>query len=68
MEINMKISVLITELVEHLARFGDGIVKVDILTENQSNILDITDTFSDFKQFDITCDVEDIKGFKKSFK
>lgn len=66
----MKPSRLINELVDYIAKYGDDKdIKIDLLTENQSNIVNPTGTcITSNGEFQIEVDVEDKREFKKNIK
>jgi hypothetical protein len=65
----MKVSELVKDLIDVWREKGDVNVHVDLLTENQSNKVDIVGyAFSEKYGFSVDCDIEDIKTFKKNLK
>ena len=66
----MKASSVIKELIDKIAKHGDNDVKIDLLTENQSNIVNITGFYFNEKEniFTIDCDINDVDDFKNKFK
>lgn len=65
----MKPSSLINDLVKYISKYGDNEdIKIDLLTENQSNIVNITGIRVYNDVFYIESDIENIKEFKKSIK
>ena len=66
----MKASSVIKELIDKIAEYGDKDLKIDLLTENQSNIVNITGFYFNEKDNLITidCDINDVDGFKNKFK
>lgn len=66
----MKASSVIKELIDKIAKHGDKDVKIDLLTENQSNIVNITGFYFNEKEniFTIDCDINDVDDFKNKFK
>lgn len=66
----MKPSKLINELVNYIAKYGDDKdIKIDLLTENQSNIVNPTGTYINSKgEFQIEIDIENKREFKKNIK
>lgn len=66
----MKASSVIKELIDKIAEYGDKDLKIDLLTENQSNIVNITGFYFNEKDNLITidCDINDVDDFKSKFK
>lgn len=66
----MKPSKLINELVNYIAEYGDDKdIKIDLLTENQSNIVNPTGTYINSNgEFQIEIDIENKREFKKNLK
>lgn len=66
----MKASRVIKELIDKIAEYGDKDLKIDLLTENQSNIVNITGFYFNEKDNLITidCDINDVDDFKNKFK
>lgn len=66
----MKASSVIKELIDKIAEYGDKDLKIDLLTENQSNIVNITGFYFNEKDNLITidCDINDVDDFKNKFK
>lgn len=63
----MKASDLAISLINRMKEYGDFDVKVNLLTENQSNYVDITGSWFD-GFYEIECDIDDLKEFKKNLK
>lgn len=66
--IKIKTSDLIRHLTDHILEFGDTELKIDLLTENQSNYVYCTGFESNKECFEIECDIEDVKGLKRRLK
>lgn len=66
----MKTSEVIINLIENISKYGDKNLKVDLLTENQSNIVKITGIYFNEEKniFTIDCDIDDVNLFKKNIK
>lgn len=68
----MKASELVIQIIENIAHYGDMDINVDLLTENKSNFVDINGNCIYFdkqnKIFNIECDINDLKEFKKNIK
>lgn len=65
--IKIKASELIMSLTRFISENGDKEVIVDLLTENQSNLVEITGNCCG-GNYVIECDINDVKDFKKNFK
>lgn len=50
-----------------MKEYGDFDVKVNLLTENQSNYVDIIGSWFD-GFYEIECDINDLKEFKKNLR
>lgn len=66
----MKTSEVIIHLIENVSKYGDKNLKVDLLTENQSNIVKITGIYFNEEKniFTIDCDIDDVNLFKQNIK
>jgi len=64
----MKASELIMSLVTYMKENGDFDVKIDLLTENQSNIIEITGNGFYKGVYLIDSDINDLKDFKRNLK
>lgn len=51
-----------------MKEYGDFDVKVNLLTENQSNYVDITAGSWFNGIYEIECDIDDLKEFKKNLR
>lgn len=66
----MKVSELVKYGIDYLAKYGDGDVKIDLLTENQSNFLDKEHVSVCFhnNNFEIEIDINSKKELMKKIK
>jgi hypothetical protein len=64
----MKLSELVATLIDIWKEKGDCNVHIDLLTENQSNIVNITDVDLIKNEVSIDGEIDDVKQFKKGFK
>lgn len=64
----MKNTELLKALVDDIAKYGEREIQVDLLTENQSNLIEITGLNSWKNEVTIDCDINDLKEFKKRLK
>lgn len=64
----MKASEMIMSLVSYMKENGDFDVKIDLLTENQSNIIEITGNGFYKGVYLIDSDINDLKDFKRNIK
>jgi hypothetical protein len=56
-------------LLHDLAKYGNRKIEIDLLTENQSNFINITGYYdADDAYFHIECDIENLKEFKHSLQ
>lgn len=64
----VKASELATKLIEHISKNGDTDIIIDILSENQSNYVNCTSLEIMDGIFQIECDIDNVKEFKKKLK
>lgn len=66
----MKLSYLIKKGIDHLVKHGDGDIKINLLTENQSNFLDeeFTSIVDYNGVFEIEVDIENKKKLMSKIK
>lgn len=68
----MKATELVIQIIENISLYGDMDINIDLLTENQSNFVNTNGNCIYFdkqnKMFNIQCDINNIKEFKKNIK
>lgn len=66
----MKSSELVIQIINNISLYGDMDINVSLLTENQSNHIDVNNNCIYFdkknKTFNIECDINNVKEFKKN--
>ena len=66
----MKLSYLIKKGIDHITKYGDCDIRIDLLTENRSNYLDeeVISIFDSKGIFEIEVDINDKKSLMKKIK
>lgn len=59
---------MIKDLLDYILNFGDTEIKVNLLTENQSNYITITGNAMNENSYDIECEINNINEFIKKLK